>query len=203
MYDARSGELLKHYALTEAPPETPTFVNDVIVTKRAAYFTDSLRRQLYVLDLGHHGRLPQQARTLPLKGDLLSAPVGGFELNGIEAAERRLIAVHGTLGRLYAIDARDGDTEQIELVGGDVLNGDGLLLDGRTLYVVQNRLNRIAVVRLDRDLDEGEITGHLTDSDFDVPTTIAEKGGFLWAVNARFTTTPTPDTEYDVVKVRR
>ena len=59
------------------------------------------------------------------------------------------------------------------------------------------------MVRLDRDLDEGEITGHLTDSDFDVPTTIAEKGGFLWAVNARFTTPPTPDTEYDVVRVRR
>ena len=83
------------------------------------------------------------------------------------------------------------------------MNGDGLLLDGRTLYVVQNQLNRIAVVRLDRDLDEGEVTGHLTDSDFDVPTTIAEKGGFLWAVNARFSTPPTPDTTYDVVRVRR
>ena len=104
---------------------------------------------------------------------------------------------------MYAIDPRNGDTELIELEGGDVANGDGLLLDGRTLYVVQNRLNRIAVVRLDRDLDEGEIVAHLFDSDFDVPTTIAEKGGFLWAVNARFTTTPTPDTEYDVVRVRR
>ena len=61
--------------------------------------------------------------------------------------------------------------------------------------MVQNQLNRIAVVQLDRDLDEGEITGHLTDSDFDVPTTIAEKGGFLWAVNARFSTPPTPDTD--------
>jgi sugar lactone lactonase YvrE len=84
-----------------------------------------------------------------------------------------------------------------------VANGDGLLLDGKLLYVVQNQLNRIAVVKLDRDLDEGEIKGHLTDSDFDVPTTIAEKGGFLWAVNARFSTTPTPDTTYDVVRVRR
>ena len=71
------------------------------------------------------------------------------------------------------------------------------------LYVVQNQLNRIAVVRLDRDLDEGEVTGHLTDPDFDIPTTIAKEGGFLWAVNARFSTPPTPDTEYDVVKVHR
>jgi sugar lactone lactonase YvrE len=199
VYDARDGELLKRYTLTAAP----TFVNDVIVTGDAAYFTDSLKRQLYVLDLGRHGRLPASARTLPLKGDLLSAPTGGFELNGIEAAKRKLVAVHTALGRLYAIDPRDGDTEQIELEGGDAADGDGLLLDGRTLYVVKNRQNRIAVVRLDRDLDEGEITGHLTDSDFDVPTTIAEKGGFLWAVNARFSTPPTPDTEYDVVRVRR
>jgi sugar lactone lactonase YvrE len=199
VYDARDGELLERYVLTTAP----TFVNDVIVTEDAAYFTDSLKRQLYVLDLGRIGRLPANARTLPLKGDLLSAPTGGFELNGIEAVERKLVAVHTALGRLYAIDPRDGDTEQIELEGGDVADGDGLLLDGRTLYVVKNRQNRIAVVRLDRDLEEGEITGHLTDSDFDVPTTIAEKGGFLWAVNARFSTPPTPDTEYDVVRVRR
>lgn len=197
VYKASSGKLLKRYTVATAP----TFVNDVIVTERAAYFTDSQKRQLYVLDLGRGGRLPAEARTLPLTGDLLSAPTGGFELNGIEAAGRRLIAVHSALGRLYEIDPRDGDTDQIELEGGDVANGDGILLKGRTLYVVQNQLNRIAVVRLDRDLDEGEITGHLTDSDFDVPTTIARKGGFLWAVNARFTTPPTPDTEYDVVRV--
>ena len=201
VYDARTGELLRRYTLTTAP----TFVNDVVVTKRAAYFTDSMKRQLYVLDLGRPGKkLPDEARTLPLTGDLASAPAGGFELNGIEAAGKRLIAVHTQLGRLYEIDPRDGDTDQIELEGGDVRFGDGILLHGRrTLYVVQNQLNQIAVVRLDRDLDEGVITGTLTDSDFDVPTTIARKGGFLWAVNARFSTPPTPTTPYNVVKVRR
>jgi sugar lactone lactonase YvrE len=199
VYKASSGKLLKRYKVATAP----TFVNDVIVTDRAAYFTDSQKRQLYVLELGRGDRLPSRARTLELKGDLLEAPTGGFELNGIEASGRKLIAVHSTLGRLYEIDPRNGDTDLIELRGGNVANGDGLLLDGRTLYVVQNQLNRIAVVKLDRDRDEGRITGHLTDSDFDVPTTIAEKGGFLWAVNARFSTPPTPDTEYDVVRVRR
>ena len=206
VYDAGSGELLQRYELTAEP----TFVNDVIVIKRAAYFTDSMRRQLYVLDLGRRGQLPDAARTLPLTGDIQLEPTGGFELNGIEAAGRRLIAVHTAEGKLFAIDPRDGGTEAIEVEGGDGLggsdfaNGDGLLLHGgRTLYVVQNRLNRIAVVRLDRDLDEGRITGYLTDSDFDVPTTIAEKGSFLWAVNARFTTPPTPDTEYDIVRVSR
>jgi sugar lactone lactonase YvrE len=196
VYDARDGDLLKRYPLTAAP----TFVNDVIVTKRAAYFTDSQRPQLYVLEFGRHGRLPASAETLPVTGLPAST---GFQLNGIESTGRRLIAVHSALGKLFAINPRNGKAEEIELDGGDAANGDGLLLHGRTLYVVQNQLNRIAVVRLDRDLDEGEVTGHLTDSDFDVPTTIAEKGGFLWAVNARFSTPPTPDTEYDVVRVRR
>jgi sugar lactone lactonase YvrE len=196
VYKAGSGRLLERYTLTEAP----TFVNDVIVTKRAAYFTDSQRPQLYVLDFGRGGRLPDEARTLPVAGLPAST---GFQLNGIEATDRRLIAVHSALGKLFEIDPRNGKAEEIELEGGDAANGDGLLLDGRTLYVVQNQLNRIAVVRLDRDLDEGVVKRHLTDSDFDIPTTVAEGGGFLWAVNARFNTPPTPDTEYDVVRVRR
>jgi hypothetical protein len=196
VYNAGSGKLLKRYTLTEAP----TFVNDVIVTERAAYFTDSQREQLYVLDFGRHGRLPDEARTLTVTGLPAST---GFRLNGIEATDRRLIAVHTALGKLFAIHPRSGKAEEIVLKGGNVANGDGLLLDGRTLYVVQNQLNRIAVVKLDRDLEEGRITRHLTDSDFDIPTTIAEGGGFLWAVNARFTTPPTPDTEYDVVRVHR
>jgi hypothetical protein len=34
-----------------------------------------------------------------------------------------------------------------------------------------------------------------------VPTTIAAFGDALYAVNARFDTPPTPDTDYDVVRV--
>ena len=200
VYDASTGELLRSYTLVTTPPAT--FVNDVTLTRDAAYFTDSQRQQLYVLDLGRHGSLPAAARTLPLTGELeYDDDPATFELNGIATAGRRLITVQSGVGKLFLVDPRDGDTEEIDLDGGDVVNGDGLLLHGRTLYVVQNRDNRIAVVRLDHDLDDGEITGFLTDSDFDVPTTIAEKGGFLWAVNARFTTPPTPDTLYHVVKV--
>ncbi len=200
VYDARDGDELRSYELVSAP----TFVNDVTVTRRAAYFTDSQRQQLYVLDLGRGGRLPEQARTLPLTGDLeYDDDPETFELNGIAATRngKRLIAVQSGTGKLFRIDPRSGDTDEIELEGGDVSQGDGILLRGRTLHVVQNRLNRIAVVRLDRRLSEGRITDRIIDPDFDVPTTIARKGGRLWAVNARFSTPPTPETEYDVVKV--
>lgn len=203
VYDADDGDLLREWVLTPAP----TFVNDVTVTKRAAYFTDSQRQQLYVLDLNRE-RLPRSARTLPLTGDLqYDTDPATFELNGIAATRngRRLIAVQSGAGKLFAIDPRSGDTDEIELDGAPVTNGDGLLLDGRMLYVVQNRDNRIAVVKLDRDLDEGSIVRYLTDDDFDVPTTLAEgrPGGYLWAVNARFNAPPGPDTTYDVVRVSR
>jgi sugar lactone lactonase YvrE len=200
VYSTRSGSDLAEYTFTAAP----TFVNDVIVTRRAAYFTDSHRKQLYVLDLGRGGRLPSAARTLPLTGDLqYDNDDTTFELNGIDATSdgKRLITVQARTGLLFLVDPRSGDTEQIDLDGVTLPNGDGILLDGRTLYVVQNRLNQIAVVRLDRGLDDGEVVDTITDPDFDVPTTIAQKGHRLWAVNARFSTPPTPDTPYHVVKV--
>jgi hypothetical protein len=68
---------------------------------------------------------------------------------------------------------------------------------------VQNRLNRIAVVRLSRHVSAGPITGHLTDPDLDVPTTIAEFGKALYAVNARFGV-PNPNTQpFSVVRLER
>jgi hypothetical protein len=202
VYSARDGSDIAEYTLTPAP----TFVNDVTVTRKAAYFTDSQRQQLYVLDLGRGGRLPAAARTLPLTGDLqYDQDPATFELNGIAATRngKRLISVQSGVGKLFLIDPRSGVTEEIDLGGDTVPNGDGLLLQGRTLYVVQNRLNQIAVVRLDRDLDDGEVVGTLTDDDFRVPTTIARKGRYLWAVNARFGTPPGPDVDYDIVRVRR
>jgi hypothetical protein len=91
----------------------------------------------------------------------------------------------------------------IDLGGGSVPNGDGILLDGKTLYVVQNQLNQIAVVKLKSDLQSGEIVNLITDPAFRVPTTIAEFGSSLYAVNARFGTPPTPDTEYEIVRISK
>lgn len=80
-------------------------------------------------------------------------------------------------------------------------NGDGILLSGSTLYVVQNRDNQIAVIDLADDLSSGTLSDTLTNSNFDVPTTVTSLGGALYAVNARFGTEPTPDTEYAIVRV--
>ena len=89
----------------------------------------------------------------------------------------------------------------VDLGGASLTNGDGLLLRGNTLYVVRNRLNEIAVLRLDRSYRSATLTGTITDPNFAVPTTVAALGPFLYAVNARFGTPPTPDTTYTVVRV--
>lgn len=202
VYDAESGASLAAYSLT-APG---SFVNDVIVTRDAAYLTDSFRPVLYRLPLGPGGRLPaaDAAETIPLGGDFVFEQ-GSFNANGIEATanSRFLIVVHAARGELYRVDPATGEATLIDLAGGTVPNGDGLLLIGHTLYVVQNRLNQIAVVRLAGDFTSGKITDTITDPAFRVPTTVAAHGSALYAVNARFGTTPTPDTEYEIVRVRR
>jgi sugar lactone lactonase YvrE len=202
VYDARTGADLASYQL--ATPGAATFVNDVVVTRKAAWFTDSSAAQLYALPLGRHGGLPDQdeVRVLPLKGDFQLA-TGGPNLNGIVAARdgRVLLAVQSVTGKLFRINPRSGRTREVDLGGATLANGDGMLLAGRVLFVVQNRLNQIAVVLLSRSLDQGRVVATLTDPDFDVPTTIAFQAGRLYAVNARFGTTDPQPARYDIVRV--
>ena len=204
VYDARTGEDLASYQL--ATPGAPTFVNDVVVTSKAAWFTDSSPSgaQLYALPLGRHGGLPDQneVRTLPLTGDFVPGATGA-NLNGIVAAKdgKVLLAVQTNTGKLFRINPRTGRTREVDLGGATLANGDGMLLAGRVLFVVQNRLNQIAVVKLSRSLDRGRLVATITDPAFDVPTTIAFQAGRLYAVNARFGTTDPQPARYDIVKV--
>ena len=129
----------------------------------------------------------------------------GFNANGIEATPNGewLIVVNSTVGALYRVDPRTGDATQIDLGGASVAAGDGLLLQGSTLYVVRNQLNTIVVIELSSDLLQGTVQGEITSPLFDVPTTIAMFGSSLYAINARFSTPPTPTTTYSVVRVPR
>jgi sugar lactone lactonase YvrE len=201
VYDARTGDELKTYQLGAAQT---SFINDVVVTRKAAYFTDSLSDTLYVLDLGKRGALPADARALKLTGDFaIDADPATLELNGITATRngKRLIAVQTRTGQLFSIDPATGATKQIALVGTDALEfGDGLLLHGKKLYVVRNRANRVATLRVSRDLSTATLKREVTRPEFVVPTTIARHGSRLYVVNAKFGQ-PNPDNSYQVVKV--
>jgi sugar lactone lactonase YvrE len=195
VYDARSGAELGNLQL--AVPGAESFVNDVALTRRAAYFTDSRRSALYAV-----ATRSLQARTIELPA-IPNEP--GNNLNGIVATRDgdTLLAVQTNAGRLWRIDPATGGATQVDLGGADLTNGDGLLLKGRTLYVVQNRDNRIAVVRLNADLTAGSVVTTISATAFDVPTTIAFLRGELYAVNARFGTTDPQPAAYWVTLVRR
>lgn len=203
VYDAETGETVAEIQLTTLQP---TFINDVVLTEDAAYFTNSSQPELYRVPLRRNGRLPENPRVdvIPLGGDFQFIP-DAFNTNGIAATPdgQTLIIVNSTEGALYNVNPRTGFADRIELRRGDVQFGDGILLHGKTLYVVQNRLNQIAVVELNPDFTAGDTVNTLTDPLFRVPTTIARFGDALYVVNARFDTPPTPTTDYDVVRVRR
>ncbi len=199
--DTRTGKILATYTLAA---DAATFVNDVVLGRSAAWFTDSQKAVIYKVPLGRHGKLPGQSavRTIPLTGDYVHQP--GFNANGITLTpdRRALIIVQSSTGLLFRVNPGTGVTQRVAL-NALMMNGDGLLTIGRTLYVVQNQLNQVAVVNLDRAGTMGSLTRVIEDPGFDVPTTVAAFGKRLYLPNARFTTTPTPTTPYWVTAVRR
>lgn len=206
IYDGTTGADEAVYQLTSPGI---SFVNDVVITRTAAYFTDSFQQQMYRLPLGPRGSLPNPAdiETIPLSGDFQFMP-GEFNANGIEASQdgSALIVVNSYFGELYQVDPHSGEASLIDLGGGSVASGDGLVLQGSKLYVVQNFLNQIAVVELNQALSSGEVTGYLTSPYFRIPTTAAAFGDALYAVNARFNEfapgTAPPTATFEAVRVQ-
>ena len=198
VYNARTGALIRTYDFASGD----TFINDVVVTRNAAYFTDSRKALLYVVPIGSGGALGA-FRTLPLTGDFSLG--NGFNLNGIDATAngKTLVAVQSNNGKLFRIDPSTGVTRAISLGGESVPNGDGILLTGKTLYVVQNQLNRVAVIALSSDLASGRVVTRLTDPDFAVPTTIDDHGRRLYAVNARFGIANPSEAQFQVVQLSK
>jgi hypothetical protein len=203
VYDSQNGESVAAFSFTSS---AETFVNDVFVTEDAAYFTDSMQPFLYKVPLARDGGLPDpsEVEQLPLGGDYTFTP-GAFNANGITAPfhGRWLVIVNSSAASLYIVDPGSGDARLVDTGGVDVPNGDGLVLDGRILYVVQNRINQVSVFEIDPHAAAGKLRRVLTDPDFRVPTTADEYKGYIYAVNARFGEPPTPDTEYEVVRVRK
>lgn len=199
--DTATGDVLESYQLTTGP----AFINDVVLTRDGAWFTNSSAAELYFLPVGPSGELPDASEvvTLPLTGDWVQQP--GFNANGIAETtdHKALLVIQSATATLFRVDPATGEATAVDL-GGDALpNGDGLLVIGRTLYVVQNFSNAVAVVRLDAQGTSGTIVDELTSPEFDVPTTVAAYGSSLFLPNARFTTPPAPTTEYDVVRIDR
>ena len=176
---SRTGRILASYTLSTKP----SFVNDVVLTKRAAWFTNSQQPELY--RVSRTGRAPG-VTVLPLSGDWQQT--AGFNANGIAVTPhgRALLVMQSSTSTLFRVNPSTGVAKRVDLGGYTLTNGDGLLVRGRTLYVVQNQLRQVAVFTLDRDGRAGRLVKVLPVPDSDVPTTVAAYKGSLYLPNARF-----------------
>jgi sugar lactone lactonase YvrE len=180
--NARTGATTGTFALG-----TGSYANDVGVTRhRGVFVTDSLQPVLWRV-----GARAASGAAEPWL-DLTTTPIAyatGFNLNGIEATRngRRLVAVQTNTGQLWRISTKTKRVREIILRGGErVTNGDGLVLRGRTLYVVRNAQGEIVKVKLAKSLASGRIVRRTTNASFRFPTTADIARGRMLVVNSQF-----------------
>lgn len=199
---AKTGKILASYQFATAP----TFVNDVVLTPTMAWFTDSLQAKIYGVPLARGGKpaASTQVVTRPLTG-AWEQTAGVNNANGISLTRdrRSLLIVQSNTGFLFRVNPKTGRASRVDLGGTSLVNGDGLLRQGKIIYAVQNQLNQVAVLKLNRAGTKGRLLDVLTSKTFDVPTTIAASGKSLYLPNARFNTPPEADTQYRVSRIRR
>jgi hypothetical protein len=207
VYDTTDGSTVADLVL--GPPGA-TFSNDVAVTRHALYFTDTFAPTIYRVPLLADGSF---GPTEPITVTGPAAATGGFGLNGIDSTHRGwLIVDHTALGILALVDPDTGESRAIPLTGPALAPGtlDGLQLEGRTAWVVQNFANSVARVKLSPDLTHGRVVEVITSDLFRVPTTVARHGSTLALVNGRFDLGFPPPfgpgapagTDFDVVQIR-
>lgn len=196
-YDTRSGKTIASIQLAEAKK---SFINDVVLTAAGAWFTNSSKGELYFVPISGEGTLGQ-AKTLKLTGP--AAETGqGFNLNGIVAADDggTLIVAHSRNQAVYTVDPDTGASKQI--TGLELPDVDGLVLQDKQLWAVQNFKNQISRIRLEADLGSGSVEQVITSKLFQTPTTAALIDGKLLVVNAKFDTGNPPKAKtFEVVIV--
>ncbi len=199
MVDLRTGVILRSVTSTSGA----SFVNDEITLGRTVWFTDSAQAQLYGLTRIGRGRLTGAFTTLPLRGDWKQIPDVN-NASGIATTPdgKALIVINSSSGVLFRVDPRTGVAGAVDLGGTTLVNGDRILRQGRTLYVSQNRDNRVAEVALSITGKRGNVRHYLTSPGFDVPSTIAASGPYRYLPNARFTTPVGPDVSYSINRIR-
>lgn len=202
VYDAASGRLL---GTLETPEAENTLLNDVIVTAQGdAYVTDSFRPVLYRVPGGE--MLGEIEPWLEL-GDTPIAYQEGVNLNGIVASDdgRYLLTVQMNTGDLYRIDTQSREVTRVDLGGSSLPTGDGLVLEGQTLYVVHNRHpegTNVSVVEMTDDFASGEVTASYTDPLIaSSAATGAIADGRLLITNPQFDRRDDPELPFTVTSV--
>lgn len=183
--DAKSGKMVGQQ---QVPDPSKSLVNDVALVGDAAYFTDTRTPTLWRVQAGGDAPGPLEP-WLDFTGTPL--PYGeGANLNGIVATPdgRSLIVVHMGKGLLFRIGLADRKIVPIDTGGAELAGADGLVLDGRTLYVVRQTAVEIATLELSEDLTKATVVNRFKDPALAWPATAVKAGDRLLVVNTQFNT---------------
>ncbi|WP_433678199.1 SMP-30/gluconolactonase/LRE family protein [Nocardia sp. CA-119907] len=181
--DTRTNAVLAHYVFGQ--PDT-SLVNDTVLLRDAAWFTDSRLPVLYKLPLSGPALPPPDGFvTLPITGDLVYTD--GQNSNGLCSTPdgQALLVVQTSTAKLFRVDPNTGHSIQVDLGGTALPWADGLYLDGSTLYVVLSQQSQVAVFRMSPDGRSGSLVKTISDSSLDAPTTIAVDRNRLYLPNTK------------------
>ncbi len=193
---SRSGRLL---AALDTGVEN-ALMNDVAIgPDGAAYFTNSNAPQVFRVAQGRRGW--HVSTWVDATGTITQAP--GFNLNGIVATPdgRALVSVQSNAGLLWRFDLRTRAVTRIAVPGADLTSGDGLVLDGRRLWVVRNFPRVLTTVTLARDARSGTLVSERATDPTRVLTTAKLAGGRLLAVDSKFDENPVGQPPYEVITI--
>ncbi|MBA4140531.1 MAG: hypothetical protein H0X70_08510 [Segetibacter sp.] len=182
------------------------FINDCIIDNTHIYFTDSRVRKIYRTSIteSQPGNLEEW---LTFTDAQITYAATGTNANGIVSTpdNKYLIIVISSSGKLYRIDKATKAITEIVL-NTPVTSGDGLYLDGNTLYVTRTATNLIFPVVLNADYTQGTVgNGFGTNLLFN--TTIDKAGDYFLVVNGQLnkrgnaTTLPSPVLPFSVSRV--
>lgn len=168
------------------------FHNDLVLTDSYVYVTDSRVDRLVRVPLNPATGQPTGALSfLALGGAWPVGLAGTTNANGIrELPDGSLVLNNSRVGGLWQVDSATGAARAIPVKGGPgLIGGDGLEIDGTTLYDVRGSdQSSVAVLVLSRSGSgwTAKWAGARSDETLDVPSTATLAGGWLWVVNARF-----------------
>jgi sugar lactone lactonase YvrE len=181
VYDSETGEDIAACA----PMGNVGFINDVVVYKGKAYVTDSAVNSIMVVDADAALKGECIVSSIELPEELFVSLNGEFAANGIVDYEGGLLIAR-SIGGLYYVDLNNESV--VEVLG--TTNGDGIEVDGDTLYINESTFISVWKLSLEGGLVNAEYERSIMSDLLDTATTSILYGDFIVTVNARFGTAP-------------
>ena len=171
------------------------FLNDLVVTGKGVFVTDSFRPTLWRVTNAQVRAGSGTPQAIPVAPEIAYTP-GAFNLNGIVARGHKLIVVQSNTGNLFSIEVKKGGTaREIHQIASDpVVGGDGMLLDRGRLVVVRGSPAALLFLKLKHHASSAKLVATQTDPTLRGPSTVARARHLYLVVNADFATSTTPFT---------